>query len=154
MQFGMENVTAITRGGPFRVHTSLCAGDKSEDLETEECLNKGFRIERDGYHLMGILFECDLCQFINVNERDPIYGNARDNYTLLCIRRAILGAFWSRETSTVLGNFRRLIRDYFDSVEALRIRKPLPIFGNYKVRDIVVIRCALQTLEDLRRKGK
>ena len=52
----------------FRVQTSLAAGDdESEDLETEECLNKSFRIARDKYHLMGIPFECDMCQFRNVN---------------------------------------------------------------------------------------
>ena len=103
---------------PFQSQTSLAAGDNEiEDLETEELLNKRFRIARDGDHLMGILIECDMCQLRNVNERDPIYGNSKDDYTLLCIRRAILNVFWSRETSTVLGNFSRLRRDYFDSDE-------------------------------------
>ena len=38
---------------PFKVQTSLAAGDdKSEDLETEERLNKRFWIARDGDHLM------------------------------------------------------------------------------------------------------
>ena len=55
---------------------------------------------------MGIPFECDLCQFRNVNYRDPIHGNSKDNYTLLCIRREILDAFWSLEISMVLGDFR------------------------------------------------
>ena len=53
---------------PFRVQTSLAArDDKSEDLETEGRLNKSFRIARYGDRLMGIMFECDLCQFRNVN---------------------------------------------------------------------------------------
>ena len=103
-----------------------------EDLETEECLNKRFRIESDGYHLMGIRFEYDLCKFRNINERYLIHGNAKDNYTLLCIRREILYDFWIRETRTVLGNFRRLRRNYFDSVEAIRIRRPVPIIGKIK----------------------
>ena len=125
MRFGAENVTFLTCRIFIRVQTSLATrDDKSEDLEMEERLNKRFRIAIDGDHLMGIPFECDLCQFRNVNERDPIYGNTRDNYTLLCIRRAILDAFWSLENSTVLGNFRRIRRDYFDSVEALIIRRP------------------------------
>ena len=37
---------------PFRVQESLAAGDnESENLETEERLNKRFRIARYGYHL-------------------------------------------------------------------------------------------------------
>ena len=53
---------------PFLVQTSLAAGDnKSEDLEIEELLKKRLRIARDGDHLMVIPFECDLCQFRNVN---------------------------------------------------------------------------------------
>ena len=103
----------------------------------EECLNKHFRIERDGDHLMGIPFECDMCQFRNVNDRDPIHGNTWYNYTLLCIRRAILDDFWSRDTSTVSDNFRRLRRGYFDSVEALSIKILVPIIGTNEVRDTV-----------------
>ena len=137
----------------FRVQTSLSArDDKSEDLETEGRLNKRFRISREGDHLMGIPFECYLCQFRNINERYPIHGNARDNYNLLCIRRAILDAFQSRETSTVLGNFRRLRKYYFDSVEALSTKRPVRIIGTNEVMDIVGMGCALQTLYYLRRK--
>ena len=55
---------------PVQVPTSLAdEDDKSEDLEIQERLNKRFRIARDGDHLMGSTFECDLCQFRNVNER-------------------------------------------------------------------------------------
>ena len=103
---------------------------------------------------MGIPFECDLCQFRNVNERYPIHGNYKDTYTLLYIRQAILDAFWSLETRTVLGKFRILIRDYFNSAEALRIRIPVPIIGTDKVRDRVGMRCAIQTLDVLWRKGE
>ena len=140
---------------PFRVQTSLAIiNDKSEHLETDKRLNKFFQIARDGDHLMGIPFEYDMCQFRNVNERDPINGNSKYNYTLLCIRRAILNAFWSRETSTILGNFRRLRRDYFDSADALRIRRPVPIIGTDKVRDRVVMESAIRNLDALQIKGK
>ena len=74
-----------------------------------------------------------------------MHGNSKDNYTLLCIRRAILGAFWSQETSTVSGNVRRLIRDYFESVEALSIRISVPIIVTDKVRNIVGMGCEIQT---------
>ena len=65
-----------------------------------------------------------------------------------------MGAFWSRETSTVSGNFTRLRRDYFDSAEALRIRRPVAIIGADKVRDIVGMGCAIQTLGASRIEGK
>ena len=115
---------------------------------------QSIQIERNGYHLKGIPFECDLCQSRNVNERDPINGNARYNHTLLCIRRAIIDAFWSQETSTVSGNFRKTRQDYFDSIEVLIIRRPMPIIGTNKVRYQVCMVFALHTLDDLGRKGK
>ena len=66
-----------------------------------------------------------------------INGNYRDCYTLLCIRRAIMDAFWSQETSKVSSNFRILRRDYFKSVEVIIIRISLPIIGTNEFRDIV-----------------
>ena len=103
---------------------------------------------------MGTPFECDLCQFRNVNEREPIHGNSRDNCTLLCIRRSITGVFWSQETSTVSGNFRRLRRDYFESFEKFSIIITVPIIATDKVRDIVGMVCALQTLDASSRNWK
>ena len=108
----------------------------------------------EGFSSSDIPFECDMCQFRNVNERDPIHGNSKDNYTLLCLRRSILDEFWNRETSTVSGNFRKLRRDYFDSAEALSIRRPVPIIGTNKVRDRVGMGCAIQNLDASRIKGK
>ena len=100
---------------------------------------------------MGLLFECDICQFRNVNERDSIHGNSRDNYILLCIMQEILDAFWSQDTGTVSGNFRRLGRDYFEYVEALSIIISVPIIVTNVVRDTVFMGCAIQTLDALRR---
>ena len=60
----------------------------------------------------------------------------------------------SQDTSTVSVNSRILKRYYLDSVEALGIRRPLPIIGADKFRDIVGMRCALQALDASRRKGK
>ena len=96
---------------------------------------------------MGVPFECDMCQFRYLNERDPINGNSKDNYTLLCIRREILDAFWSQETSTILDNCRRLRIDYFDSADALSIRRPVPTIGTDKVRDRVVMESAICNLD-------
>ena len=65
-----------------------------------------------------------------------------------------MGAFWSQETSTVSGSVRRLRRDYFDLLDALSIRIPVPIIGTDKVRDKVGMGCAIHTLDVSRRKGK
>ena len=103
---------------------------------------------------MGILFECDMCKFRHVNDKDRMQGNTKNNYTLLCIRRAILDAFWSQDTIMVLVNFMRLRRDYFDSSKALIIGRPVPIISIDKFRDKFVMGCAIQTLDPLWRKGK
>ena len=103
---------------------------------------------------MWIPFECDMCQFRNINERYPIHGNSKDDYTLLWIRQAILDAFWIRETSTVSVNFRRLRREYFDSAEVLSIIITVPIIGTNKVRDRVSMGCAIQNMDASRRKGE
>ena len=140
---------------PFLVQTSLSKKyDKSEDLDTEERINKRFQISRDRYHLMVIPFECYLCKFSNLNESYPIHSNIKYNYTMLCIRRDIMDAFWSQETSTVLGNFRRLRRDYFESMGVFSIGRLVPIIGTHEVRYWVGMVCALQTLGALRRKVK
>ena len=73
---------------------------------------------------------------------------------MLCIRQTILYDFWSQETSTVLRNFRRLRRNYFDSIEALSIRIIVNIIGTNEVRDIVGMGFALQTLDSSGRKGE
>ena len=83
-----------------------------------------------------------------------MHVNSKDNYTLLCIRQEILDAFWIQETSTVSGNVRRLRREYFGSVEALSIRRPVPIIGTNKSKDRVGMGCEIQTLDSWWRKGK
>ena len=54
----------------------------------------------------------------------------------------------------VSGDFRRLRRDYFNSVEVLSTITPVPIIITNEVRDIVVMGYAIQTLDTLSRKGK
>ena len=48
-------------------------------LDDKHTLNQ-YRCGRDGDHLMGVPFECDLClcSFRNVSGRDPEFGNGRD----------------------------------------------------------------------------
>jgi len=55
---------------------------------------------RDGDFLL-TPFQCDLCHFRNLMDRDPVKGLAQDARLLKLIRRANLDALWSREPGTV-----------------------------------------------------
>ena len=136
---------------PFPVQKSL--EDEEEDLETEENLDTRYKVARNGDHLMGIPFECDLCHFRNVSGRDPIPSRPGDVMALICTRRANLDACWSRETSTVAGNLNRMRRDYRDAVPYLPIREPLPPLGVNVVEDRVGMRVVWMSLMASLRKG-
>jgi hypothetical protein len=62
-----------------------------------------FKSGRAGDHLM-CPFQCDSCQFQNIQGRNPLTGNEKDTLLLICIRRSILDSFWSREPSTIVRN--------------------------------------------------
>ena len=64
------------------------------------------------------------------------------------------GCLLEPKTRTVSGNFRRLRKDYFNSIKVLSIRIPVPIIGTNVVRYWLGIVCALQTLDSLRKKLK
>jgi hypothetical protein len=55
---------------------------------------------RNGDHLV-TPFQCDLCVFRNLQHRNPIADNPKDELLLCCIRRANLDAVWGRESNTV-----------------------------------------------------
>ena len=103
---------------------------------------------------MGIPFECDLCSFRNVAQRDPMIGERKDDYTLICIRRALLDAFWSRAASTVESNMRRLALDYTMGSAVLSVAQPLPRLGNPNIEDRVGLGVALYTLQTSLRQGR
>ena len=66
-----------------------------------------FLIARDGDHLL-TPFQCDWCIFLRLTERYPRGGSHQDTLLMACIRRASLDAFWSRASSTVEANRRRV----------------------------------------------
>lgn len=75
---------------------------------------------------MGTPFECDLCHFRNLAKRNPDMDSPRDLFQLVCIRRAVLDAFWSRRPSTVTLNRRRMWLDYNEARNVFDIVDPLP----------------------------
>ena len=71
------------------------------DLTVKEDKDR-YLTARDGDHLM-VPFQCDTCNFCNLQHRDP--GTDSKDVTLMrAIRRASLDAFWGREPSTVAAN--------------------------------------------------
>jgi hypothetical protein len=102
-----------------------------EAMEEEDPMR--FREARDGDHLM-CPFQCDDCQFWNRCRRAPIPKNIYDTLRLVCIRRAILDAFWARERSTVLSNRREGIRFLLNS-ERMGDWDPYPARGPWPLED-------------------
>ena len=66
-----------------------------------------FHIGRAGDHLL-TPFQCDWCIFLRLKERYPLNSSHQDKLLMDCIRRASLDAFWSRASSTVEANKRRV----------------------------------------------
>ena len=138
---------------PFPVQRTLDE-EEQEDLETEEKLDQRFQVGRNGDHVMGIPFECDLCHFRNVSLRNPFPHRPGDHFLLTCIRRANLDAMWSRETSTVTANLGRMRRDYHDAVPFMPLVGLIPSQGTHKVEDRVGMGIAVASLNASLRKGK
>ena len=99
----------------------MSANDLDDSLVDENYLedeDKGrFQEARDGDHLMSP-FQCDECHLYNMVGRRAIKGYAPDDLVLLCIRRATLDAFWSRERSTVAANLKE-VRKYIDNLRLM-----------------------------------
>ena len=61
-----------------------------------------YLITREGDHII-VPFQCDTCNFHNLQHRDP--GTDSKDVTLMRVsRRASLDAFWGREPSTIAAN--------------------------------------------------
>jgi hypothetical protein len=128
--------------------------EEENGFVTEEVKETRFMCARNGDHLMSLPFECDLCHFRNVSKRDVDWDSAKDKYTLICIRAASLDAMWSRETGTLVGNFKRMKLDLKKALPALSIGGLFPPMGNPELLDRVGMRMAIITLHSSLRPGK
>eukprot|EP00956_Cyclotella_meneghiniana_P034807 scaffold108317_cov24-Cyclotella_meneghiniana.AAC.2 len=128
---------------------------EEEDGIEDQIKEKGsFQCGRDGDYLMGIPFECDLCHFGNVTKRDPELSNPKDCHTLMCIRRAVLDACWSRATRTVRSNLNRVLAVCRAAYFTFELHDYLPRLGWQVVEDRVVMVIALVMLNALLRPGQ
>lgn len=128
---------------------------RSKDIDGEDLLAPGdelrFQTARNGDHLM-CPFQCDLCHFRRLKGRDPLYGFRPDDVTLLCIRRANLDAFWSREPDSVRANLRE-VREILSNGELLGIDM-LGELGPYPFDDCFGMRPAIAFLLKSRKGGR
>ena len=135
----------------------LDSGDP-EDEESDLLLDKKdlmrYRNGRNGDHIMGIPFECDLCHFRNVTRRNPVVTDARDAMTLITIRRASLDAMWAREPQTVQSNLSRAVRDHRDATSVCSLDfGELPYLPHHEIKDRVGMTMAAYVLHASRRAG-
>jgi hypothetical protein len=130
-------------------------GTDLEAIEASTTLDR-YRCGRDGNHLMGVPFECDLCLFQNVCGRQPVFGNRRDQFTLTCIRRVQLDVMWAREPHTVASNWSRTRADYQMVMNNLSVLPEtlLPHLGHTELKDRVGMGTALATLVTSLRAGR
>jgi hypothetical protein len=105
---------------------------------------------------MGVPFECDLCSFQNVVDRDLDITDGQDKFTLTTIRQVLLNVMWAREPNTVASSWSRSKRDFDMAVSNLSLdyQTILPVLGNPLVGDCVGLGVALTTVLASLRPGK
>ncbi|KAI2489750.1 hypothetical protein MHU86_24838 [Fragilaria crotonensis] len=107
---------------------------------------------RDGDDLL-VSFECDTCIFHKLYERPPNNQNSKDMFSLACIRRVNLDAFWSRATDTVKQNTRK-VREGLKISEQLGLSGPYLAPGPLPAHDHCGYEVALQIVVSSREGGR
>ncbi|KAL7577826.1 hypothetical protein ACA910_010574 [Epithemia clementina (nom. ined.)] len=136
----------------------LKAGDLDDALMDKEDQGdvlddpKRFKIAQDGDHLM-CPFQCNNCLLYNVKEQFPADTDTRNRLFLICIHRANLDAFWSRESSTVGKNWSEM-ESFLQCSNMLGISSPLPVQGPHPVADTFGIATACAMLMKTLRAGR
>jgi hypothetical protein len=113
-----------------------------------------FKEGREGDHLL-CTFQCDGCHFLNIQHRLADVERPADELLLMCIRRASLDAFWSRERSTVGQNRREGIR-YASICETLgmSVDEAYPRRGPFGLEDGMGMKLACGMLMRSLNEGK
>lgn len=136
----------------FPVNIKMAEDDDDPELVTEEMEETRHAEARDGDHFI-TPFQCDLCHFRNVQQRNPVPVSGKDVGMFVTIRRANLDAFWGREPGTVSTNLATLRRGYTMGSGA-GMREPLPPRGPFPLRDDCGMKAAYMLLENSLRPGK
>lgn len=100
-------------------------------------------------------FQCDLCHFRNLKDRDPDELIPADQWTLKCIRRANLDALWATEPPTVARNASELRRGANIALSlGIKSHKLFKPMGPFPLEDSFGMAAAIVMLELSRNKGK
>jgi hypothetical protein len=111
-----------------------------------------FLYARNGDHLV-TTFQCDLCWFCNLQQRNPVPTLPRDDLLLCCIRCDNLDAVWGREPLTVQATLRgtkHLLRLW----EQVDLKPQFPALGPFPVEDNLGMRVAIAMLLKSREPGR
>jgi hypothetical protein len=98
-------------------------------------------------------FQCDLCHFRNMKQRDPDPGDDLDRNLFKYIRRASLDSLWSREPSTVSGNLGQ-VRAMERCGEDIGLDTISPEMGPFPVEDTFGMKVACAMLRRSLDPGK
>jgi hypothetical protein len=122
--------------------------DDGFDWRPRETLLR-YRVARNGDNLI-TTFQCDLCCFRNLQQRDPLPDVPKDNLLLCVIRRALLDALWGREPQTVEATL-RAARSMVSQWQKVGLTPQFPPLGPFPVCDSlgmgVAVAMLLKTLE-------
>jgi hypothetical protein len=111
-------------------------GDPKEDTK--------FKYARNGDNLI-CPFQCDLCHFRNIQQRNPKSESELDKNLLIAIRRANLDAFWGRSDGTVnhnRGDVRRMMdiaKTMYGIDDLLPEMGPFPLYDQWGMKAAVVM---------------
>ena len=125
---------------------------KGDVLEKEHDKNR-FLVGRDGDHLMNP-YQCEKCQFQNLQQRNPILGHKVDDQLLEALRRIALDVFWSRESSTVRSNLGLVKRAARTEEKYGCVNKIIPAVGPHPLEDRDGIGACLGVLDKSMDKGR
>ena len=139
-----------TDGGEFPIAIPV----DEEGVEIEDHKDRGrYLAARNGDHLI-TPFQCDLCHFRNMTDRDPQELLPMDNRLLKCIRRANLDALWATEPDTVSKNLSELRRGAGIAASLGIHKKMFRPMGPYPVDDSFGMSAAIVMLQLSLNPGK
>ena len=110
----------------------------------------------DGDNLV-TTFQCDLCCFQNLQQRDPLPDLPKDNLLLCVIRQSQLDALWGREPQTVESTL-RAVCSMITQWQRVDLPPQFPLLGPFPVCDLlglgVAVAMLLKSLEPGRYNSK
>lgn len=135
---------------PFPVKQTL---DEEGNVIEKEKDRMRFMEGRAGDHLI-TPFQCELCHFRNIQQRDPVIGSEADLSFLEHIRRVSLDAFWGRERSTVKSNLALVKRAVASEDKFAAVNRLIPAIGPFPLSDVFGMGAAVLVLDKSMDRGR